>query len=350
MDVLAQNTFYVHGSAFNSYRGVYMSACQNNQLDGNTFVVPVSVAGLNANAYGLYMQNSTGYAIEDNNFTSEEIRPTGIGVYINNSGTDANEIYRNEFSNLQYSIIAQDINRYGNIRGLVIKCNDFSNTKSDITVTGPTLISANYGIAYHQGASSSDPTQMAGNLFYYNTASIDFDDLNNGLNHFNYFYPLNSSSSNVNPQDITNNTVTKYGVSFAPPWSYTNGCPPHETGGGTLLTKMAIADEKADSTASILAVLVDNGDTPELAGEVDQSTPAQTVDLYNELMATSPYLSDSVVESAIVKEDVLPNALLRDIMVANAHSSKSEVLMNTLDTRWDPMPDYMKEQILKGRS
>jgi len=74
------------------------------------------------------------------------------------------------------------------------------------------------------------------------------------------------------------------------------------------------------------------------------------VDLYNELMATSPYLSDSVVESAILKEDVLPNALLRDIMVANAHSSKSELLMNTLDTRWDPMPDYMKAQILQGRS
>ncbi len=353
MDVLAQNTFYVHDANFNSYRGVYMGSCYNNQIDGSSFTIPQSVTGDNMQSYGLYMEYSTGYAIEDNTFTSVESAPTGIGVYVNNSGTDNNEIYRNEFSNLQYSIVAQDINRKNTIGGLVIKCNYFDNTTSDVVVVaGKGSETIDHGIAKNQGALSTDPTQMAGNRFYYNTTSIDFDDLNNGLNHFNYYYPNNTifGSGNVNPLDITNNTVTKYGVPYSTPWSYSNGCPTHETGGGTLLTKMAVADEKADSTASVLAVLVDNGDTPELASEVDQSTPAQTVDLYNELMATSPYLSDSVVESAIVKEDVLPNALLRDIMVANAHSSKSELLMNTLDSRWDPMPDYMKAQILQGRS
>ena len=354
MDVLAQNTFYVHDASFSSYRGIYMSSCYNNQIDGSTFVVPVSITGVNNEAYGLYMEYSTGYAIEDNRFTSAESTPTGIGVYINNSGTDDNEIYRNDFSNLQYSIVAKDINRRNTVGGLVIKCNTFYQTVSDISVVGGYSAHdvINQGIAYHQGALSTDPTQMAGNLFYYNTSSIDFDDLNNGLNYFNYYYPSNVKPGfgNVNPQDITFNTVTKQGTTVNEDWYFNLGCPSHTGGIGTLRSQMATAGQQADSTASVLALLVDGGDTPLLTNEVQQSTPPQTVTMYNELMATSPYLSDSVVESAIVKEDVLPNALLRDIMVANAHSSKSEVLMTTLDSRANPMPDYMKAQILQGRS
>ncbi|PIY33089.1 MAG: hypothetical protein COZ08_05820, partial [Bacteroidetes bacterium CG_4_10_14_3_um_filter_42_6] len=210
----------------------------------------------------------------------------------------------------------------------------------------------NQGIAYHQGALSADPTQLAGNLFYYNTASTDFDDLNNGLNYFNYYYPSNTMSGYeiVEPLDVTLNTVTKWPKQVGTDWSYTNGCPPHTGGGGTLRSQMITSGQQADSTASVLALLVDGGDTPLLTNEVQQSTPPQTVTMYNELMATSPYLSDSVVGQAIIKEDVLPNAMLRDIMVANAHSAKSEALMSTLDNRYDPMPDYMKAQVLQGRS
>lgn len=67
-------------------------------------------------------------------------------------------------------------------------------------------------------------------------------------------------------------------------------------------------------------------------------------------MQKSPYLSDTVVTTAIEKEDVLPNAMIRDIMVANPHTAKSDELMNKLDERWDPLPQYMKAQILQGKS
>jgi len=74
------------------------------------------------------------------------------------------------------------------------------------------------------------------------------------------------------------------------------------------------------------------------------------VQVYNELMAESPNLSEAVVESTIEKETVLPNAMVRDVMVANPHTAKSLVLLEKLDDRFDPMPDYMKAQILAGRS
>ena len=96
--------------------------------------------------------------------------------------------------------------------------------------------------------------------------------------------------------------------------------------------------------------MVDGGDTEALNTEVETSSPPEAVQVYNELMSESPNLSETVVESAIEKENVLPNAMVRDIMVANSHTAKSLVLFDKLDERNDPMPEYMKAQILAGRS
>ncbi len=87
-----------------------------------------------------------------------------------------------------------------------------------------------------------------------------------------------------------------------------------------------------------------------LNSEIETSSPPEAVQVYNELMAESPNLSEAVVESTIEKETVLPNAMVRDVMVANPHTAKSLVLLEKLDDRFDPMPDYMKAQILAGRS
>jgi hypothetical protein len=42
--------------------------------------------------------------------------------------------------------------------------------------------------------------------------------------------------------------------------------------------------------------------------------------------------------------------MLRDIMVANPQTSKSDNLLEKVDSRFDPLPEYMKAQILAGRS
>ncbi|PKP44982.1 MAG: hypothetical protein CVT94_19255 [Bacteroidetes bacterium HGW-Bacteroidetes-11] len=52
--------------------------------------------------------------------------------------------------------------------------------------------------------------------------------------------------------------------------------------------------------------------------------------------------------SSISREELLNNAMLRDIMVANPHSAKSETLLKELDMRLDPMPEFMKDEILEG--
>ena len=111
---------------------------------------------------------------------------------------------------------------------------------------------------------------------------------------------------------------------------------------------IALSDYKTDSIQNIIDILKDGGSTEDLKWEVDMSTSQQTYEVFNELMNNSPYISDTIMKSAIEKEDVLPNVMIRDVMVANPHNAKDDALLEKIDERTNPMPGYMKAQILQG--
>nr|NQU93945.1 hypothetical protein [Bacteroidota bacterium] len=321
------------------------------RVTSNEFDLDVTAAN---EGYGLYLDECTQYWVEDNEFEASSGRPsqTGIGIYVNESGAQANEIYLNSFDNVEFAVITLGINRTNRIsgEGLVIRCNDYNNTLMDETIVYDGVDDpppSNEGIALHQGSNTTNILDMAGNLFYYNTStSGDYDDLNNESNLFNYYYSDNAGALEVEPLDLTNNTVNKNEKTTAP-WTHENGCPSGLTsggGGGSEESRSAMVESQSaiESTEAVLAALIDGGDTETLNSEVETSTPPEAAEVYTGLMAESPNLSETVVESSIEKEEVLPNSMVRDIMVANPHTALSLQLLGKLDDRLDPMPAYMK--------
>lgn len=330
--------------------GVYISGQSNSEIVLNDFDIPNMETNSTHHA-GLYLDNCYDFTVEENTFHSR-FRPTNpvgepIGLVVNNSGAHINEVYKNDFHNVKYAILAQKQNRASNGDGLTFKCNTFNLSGSDISVVD----NVNYtGIGEYQGSGEDEKTAPAGNQFSYTGPTGTPTDINNEEQQIIYYYHNAINNDKLIPKYYINTTP----LHNVQDWHIDTCCPSNYTssggGLGEVKSRMASSGESSESLGLVLASLEDGGNTAALQSEVDNSTPPETMEVYTELMTTSPYLSDTVVESAIYKENVLPNAMIRDVMVANPQSAKNNELLTAVEDRANPMPDYMKAQILQGKS
>lgn len=335
-----------------NFRGVYFGGRNYVEFTRNYIRPYAEQTSQNPQTYGVYFDQCTGYHIEENTFDSENTAKLGIGLIVHKSGQEANEVYRNTFTNLRYASIAQSFNRGRNNEGLCYKCNNFDNNLYDVKISreNASLLSTMDGIAAHQGYYAlGNSLAPAGNLFSNipNNGSFAFYNSANGINYYKHQNP--PYPSRTHPV-YCQGTGSVY-VITVPQTDRTYACPSKlDLGDGTADDRdmMAAASDEATALSAELATLKDGGNTAALAQTVEAGTAAQAIELRDELLAVSPYLTDTVLDASIQQEEALPNALLRDVMVANPQAAKSDELLTKLDNRQTPMPNEMWNEIMGG--
>ncbi len=351
---VTNRTFKVYDSDFASYKGIYFSGMDNVHIVDNDFFVKPGYMypGPNAETYGLYLENAQNFEITGNDFTSTGISApcycNSYGVIARNTGTLTHEIYRNDFSGFQVGIQAIGQNRADHdFAGLQIRCNRFSDThSSDITVVKDFNLAPaiKQGIKQQQGAlyTSYSNTSLAGNIFsdnrwYYNSAEP-----------FGYYHHDTQSHANLVPGYYSSDKITLHQKEHN--YQYETSCPERQILRSTqiLLAEMEEGLTGQRETERQLLEKTDAGNTMLMVQQVEMANELNGYDTYLDLMKTSPWLSDEVLAAVAAKEEGITHAMIRDILVANAQSAKSDKVTQALDSRRSLLSGFMRAQIASG--
>jgi len=352
-------TITVNNAIFtDNLTGIYLSGINNATITRNTFEIAKADTSELKIYGGLYLDFCTGYTIEENSFTEGDlgVRYTAyvFGLVVKDSGEEQNEIYNNIFTQVDVGIEALNHNRGEDLgQGLVIKCNEFNETKYNIVVARVNDTVNPAGIARFQGSGQS-VTSPAGNLFWIIPPMMEvWHYINIKDPRCQIFYTMHQPSSNirVKPVFYTNSTITLDSTNLV--FTKALACPSHLSSSGPdpgiLKTEMAVMDLKIDSAQAELNIWVDGGNTEQVITDIALSPPPEAYDIYSDLMLKSPYLSDTVMKESIGKEDVLNNTMIEDILVANPQSAKSDKISEALNDKSYPLSEEQRENIDLGR-
>ncbi|NCD26986.1 MAG: hypothetical protein EOL86_15555, partial [Deltaproteobacteria bacterium] len=298
----------------------------------NTFNIPPA-----DKAVGLYIDGGSDFVIEDNIFLSTDYSAGQYGIIVNEDPHE-NEIYNNEFGYLTWGFSNQgDI--YDDNVGICLTCNDFHDNIEDISVI------SNHGICQNQG-SYFEP---AFNLFS-TGAQNDYDIYNEPRSLTYYVTSTASSNQRYYPNPVTYTTVSIVGS----PTPYTDSdCQTRydNTGGGVTETTAAILGLESEiaDIDNTLETLTDNGSTVTLQAEVENSTPEQSEEVYEDLMASAEYVSETVLLSSVEQEDVLDNSMITDVLSSNPQGAKNQSVLNGLNNRTTALTQTQWDLVLAGQ-
>lgn len=345
-----------HGLFTNNNCGMYVSNSQNVKIWKSSFQIP---SDQEPDPRGAYINSCSGFHIEGNTFNcSAATHADEVGLYLRNTGATQNYVYNNTFTNLFRGSVADGANRHATLAtGLCYKCNDFSNNAYDIDVIRPanTILSATDGINRYQGLTSAGnnsankDTLAASNTFSISPYQYNIHNINNPSNYYYQQYKTPYYSKIVPDPVLGINLFQNNSTTYNKPLV----CKSWINSGGSIgqdLAAKSLANSNAGDADLLVQNTVDGGNTTNLTFDILGSTPQEALTLRDQLLQQSPYLSDTVMKTAIEQENVLPNAMVRDILTENPQAAKSEEIMSKLDDRWEPMPDYMKEEIETGKT
>ncbi|MBE0663717.1 MAG: T9SS type A sorting domain-containing protein [Bacteroidales bacterium] len=354
----SEKTFAVENALFvNNTLGIFSSANYNFSIVGSDFKIQ-NLSSSKPRKSGLYVDGPVyGFQITENQFTGNYSGTSfgsgsATGIAFNNTGSHSNVLYNNQFDSLYIAIHAMNQNRgRDNYSGLCISCNDFGLNRHAILVIHDSTSTGPSGIAHYQGGIGNSTNALGGNTF-----------LNSDLweSHFYvhgkpmvYFYPnTTSTEALVKPTQLTPNAVflLPNNKPYFKPASCTSTMnkwfePDYHELRINYETRLVLLQEKLDKYQR----LIDGGDTELLLQKINLSHPGDAIELRRLLLNFSPWLSDTVLISAIGLRHVLPDFMIREIIKANSHASKSPQLNAALISRFGKLKDDFAEIVILGK-
>lgn len=346
----------IHDTYFvKNLTGLYASGIETLNLYSNKFLVDTDSLPPGTQIYGgVYLDHCTGYTVEENYFHGNQAFGGGtnsIGITVNNSGYAYNELYKNTFYSLHIGTLVQNINRNSKnqFEGLKLNCNVYNYNEYDIAVTGSQGCT-DCGISIWQGS----PSFPAGNLFSQqgDHPTSDFDNQMREVTYYHHKYIIgqdtalfpwvpryySDSVALINVFNITYDSLTTCPSQLSRSHEYES-----------MRLYYQSSKQLSDSLVNELSSLTDGGNTTALELDIIFAQPEEALELRDELLGYSPYLSDSILVSSTEKEDVLNAVMIKDIMVANPQSAKSDQVLQALYNREDTIPSYMLAAILEGK-
>lgn len=287
----------------NSYAGMRIEGSDYPEIIANT----LTTANLN-NSHGIYLDQCSYYKVENNAFNGQTSATNlQTGIFINKSGSAANQIYRNSFNNLYQGCAALKTNSHPVAnQGLQMKCCTFTSNKYDITVLGdPTYAGV---IKQTQGTQTTpignwySAVCSNGNRFYkdgYSPQQV-------------IHYSNSTSNTQPSPQPACsplNVLISSYG---APAYAASSTCPDLQPSGSTNPTPQQRMSDINNSLSALRAnynsavsnynSLIDGGSTTAMLSLINSSTDNNS--LKSHLDANSPYLSDEVLSAYFARSGV----------------------------------------------
>ncbi len=312
--------------------------------------------------YGLHLDNCIGYTVQNNSFTSDNVaygnnssgtQTAGIVVRNNHGGSE--EIYNNTFHRMTVGCgaIAQNWGTdplLGDI-GLEFRCNDFTECGHDIFVSpeaNPNLTPANINgimpMQYLPGNRFSVPPN------YRNIYKVW------GLETITYSHHDDTVEPRVVPERVSNVTVEDEEDVFDLNNACPNFLPPDgeeewRTGGEALTMLRNIKEDHnhlLQTTRTNLQNMTDDGNTALLLVAVNHPNIQRSFQAYTNIMNQAPFTSDEVLKAVSIKETGWSNGMIRNVLVAHPQAAKSGTIQENLDSRSNPLPPFMRNQINVG--
>ncbi len=360
-------SFCINHALFeNNMYGVYDDGVNNATIINSTFKIGENTVDGGAcpsgsYGHGIYMRGNSLFTIENNTFNRYATAPVGgnyKGIVLDEVEAISEIIYKNEFTGLEYGNFTHGDCRENydhDYKGPRYMCNHNSGNKNDFYFENANTLPNGDGDAAVNTFQGNSVTASRNTFSDSQNPGFKWHIYNGGTQDINYYY-YNASSeiptelwwSPNSPNDL----IVLYEVTGTP-----YGCPDNvgggSSGGGAITlspesqqeqeTNYANALSDYQSVKNIYESYKDGGSTPQEVMDVESAQPNDMWALRAQLLGHSPHLSQEVLIKTSDRTDVFPESVLFDILAANPDELKKKELMDYLEEKEEPLPDYMIE-------